>query len=210
MNKKNREIELKLQVTEEAAWESLKNQIKTMPGAGGYEKISLAANYFDTEDGFLHKEHLAYRTRKEGAQWVATIKGGGSVCNGLHKRAEWNLCVDDGRPDLRVFLQTDVDQAILRELGNKELISIVQTEFIREVVILHIDGSEIEIAMDRGSIMAGKNTAPILEIELELKAGHEDAVLKLGDYFMTQFPVKRSDKSKFLRGLELKNQSVKL
>lgn len=210
MNEKNNEVELKLQVMEESAWESLKNQLKAMPGAGGYEKIPLAANYFDTRDGLLHKERLAYRTRKEGTQWVATIKGGGSVRNGLHKREEWNLCVDAGCVDLHAFTQTDIDQEILHKLKGKELVSIVQTEFIREIVMLHIDGSQIEIAMDQGIIVAGGKTAPILEIELELKMGQETALMNLGEHLMAQFPLKRSDKSKFLRGLELRNQAMKL
>lgn len=199
----NSEVELKLQVLDETVWEEVVNKIKTLPEASGYEKILLAANYFDTIDGLLHKAHLAYRVRKENDQWVATIKGGGSVVNGMHKRAEWNLKVENGEANPQVFTKTTVDQTIVRELSTKELTPIVQTNFVREVVILTIGNDKIEIAMDKGEIIGNGNKAPILEIELELKAGKEKILIELGEKLMKEFSLKLSNKSKFLRGLEL-------
>lgn len=199
----NSEVELKLQVLDEADWERLVHTIKTLPEAGGYEKIRLAANYFDTVDGFLHKARLAYRVRKENDQWVATIKGGGSVVNGMHKRAEWNVTVENGEADLQVFTKTTVDQTILEQLSTKKLIPIVQTDFVREVVMLTIGDNKIEAAMDKGKIIGGGNEVPILEIELELKEGKEEALIEFGKKIIKEFSLELSNKSKFMRGLEL-------
>lgn len=199
----NSEVELKLQVLDETAWAGLVNKIKTLPEASGYEKILLAANYFDTIDGFLHKARLAYRVRKENDQWVATIKGGGCVVNGMHKRAEWNIKVENGEANPQVFTKTTVDQNILRELSTKELIPIVQTDFVREVAILTIGDNKIEVAMDKGVITGNGNKIPILEIELELKEGKEQSLIEFGEKLMKEFPLKLSNKSKFARGLAL-------
>lgn len=199
----NSEVELKLQVLDETAWTRIVNKIKTLPEASGYEKILLAANYFDTMDGFLHKARLAYRVRKENDQWVATIKGGGCVVNGMHKRAEWNVKVENGEADLQAFAKTTVDQSILKELSTKKLIPIVQTNFVREVVILMIDDNKIEVALDKGIIIGNGNKIPILEIELELKEGKEKILMEIGEKLIKEFPLKLSNKSKFARGLAL-------
>lgn len=199
----NSEIELKLQVLDETAWTGIVNKIKTLPEASGYEKILLAANYFDTMDGFLHKARLAYRVRKENDQWVATIKGGGCVVNGMHKRAEWNIKVENGDANPQVFTKTTVDQNILKELSTKKLIPIVQTDFVREVVILTIDDNKIEVALDKGIIIGNGKKIPILEIELELKEGKEKILLEIGEKLIKEFPLKLSNKSKFARGLAL-------
>jgi inorganic triphosphatase YgiF len=199
----NSEVELKLQVTDETVWEALIHKLKTMPEASGYERILLAANYFDTVDGLLHKARLAYRVRKENHQWVATIKGGGCVVDGLHKRMEWNIKVENGEANLAVFNQTAVDQNIIKQLENEQLIPLVQTDFVRELVILTIGDDKIEVAMDKGVITGNKNEIPILEIELELKAGKEEILREFGEQLIKEFSLTLSNKSKFSRGLEL-------
>lgn len=201
--RENSEVELKLQVIDETIWDDLIHKLKTMPEASGYEKVLLAANYFDTIDGLLHKSRLAYRVRKENDQWVATIKGGGCVVNGLHKRMEWNIKVENGEANLAVFNETTIDQNIIKQLEHEPLIPIVQTDFVREVVVLTIGEDKIEVAMDQGVIIGNENKAPILEIELELKAGKEERVRQFGEQLMKEFSLKLANKSKFSRGLEL-------
>ncbi|MBP2633155.1 MAG: domain containing protein [Firmicutes bacterium] len=199
----NSEVELKLQVIDETVWDDLIHKLKTMPEASGYKKILLEANYFDTIDGSLHKARLAYRVRKENGQWIATIKGGGCVVNGLHKRMEWNIKVKNGEANLAVFNETTVDQNLIKQLGHELLIPIVQTDFVREVVVLTIGDDKIEVAMDRGVIIGNGNEVPILEIELELKAGKEKILRQFGEQLIKDFSLKLANKSKFLRGLEL-------
>lgn len=199
----NSEVELKLQVIDETIWDNLIHKLKTMPETSGYEKILLAANYFDTMDGLLHKARLAYRVRKENDQWVATIKGGGCVVDGLHKRMEWNIKVENGEANPAVFVETTVDQNIIKQLEHEPLIPIVQTDFVREVVVLTMGDDKIEVAMDQGVIIGNGNKVPILEIELELKAGKEEILRQFGEQLMKDFSLKLANKSKFLRGLEL-------
>lgn len=200
---KNQEIELKLQVMDAAVWPELCKFMKALEGEYAPEKINLAANYFDTVDGALAKEKVAYRVRRENEVWVATIKSGGSDRGGLHQRKEWNVEVKSGAADLSVFKQTDIDQALLARLTKKQLIPVVQTTFVRLSMLLSFEGSVIEAALDRGMIMAVGKQVPILEVELELKQGSPAELLKFGARLARQYPLVLERKSKFLRGLLL-------
>ncbi len=59
------------------------------------EEIEMHAVYFDTEDRRLYREGMAFRVRKEGNKLVATLKWNGTSEDGMHKREEINVPVDD-------------------------------------------------------------------------------------------------------------------
>jgi len=164
----------------------------------------LDARYFDTATYSLQKEKCAYRIRREGEQWVATIKGGGSSLGGLHERQEWNVVVRDAQPDITVFAGTDIGQHVIEIVGNQRLEPIVTTKFERRTLdILMPDGSQIEVAADQGTIVAHAKQAPILEVELELKSGKPSALLQLGAALAREYPLLPESDSKFYRGLQL-------
>ena len=200
---KEQEVELKLQVAIPNEWEKICKYIEQLKGKIKTDKIDLAARYFDTVDGDLNKEKIAYRVRKENENWVATIKGGGSANGGLHSRSEWNVAVENGEPDITVFAHTSMDQKLIKRLSTKPLNIIVETVFKRNVVLLTWNRSVIEIALDQGSIFAGGESVPILEVELELKEGNKKDLLHLGSVLAKEFSLIVETKSKLLRGLIL-------
>lgn len=59
------------------------------------------------------------------------------------------------------------------------------TDFYREKWLVEVDGSQIEIALDRGS-ESGEFAEPICELELELLSGDTRAVLKLANQLVSQ------------------------
>jgi triphosphatase len=63
--------------------------------------------------------------------------------------------------------------------------------------------SRIEVALDEGQVRAGGQSAPISELELELKRGKPDDVFKLAHEMATLVPVKLALKSKCERGYDL-------
>lgn len=174
----------------------------TVPGTKSLKKME--AYYFDTPTGHLQKEKLAYRIRREGEQWVATVKGGGSSHGGLHERQEWNISVSDAQPDIHVFATTEIGKKLLAAVDDEALIPILITRFERtKLDVIMPDGSQIEVAADQGTIVAGEKTAPILEIELELKSGQPASVIKLGAMLGKEHPLVPESDSKFYRGLKL-------
>lgn len=200
------ETELKLRVMAADEWKQiLKSPVLSVwRQADTYSKEMLEARYYDTADGRLHKAGFAYRVRRENGRWIATVKGRGQAGGGLHKRLEYNLAVAAPGPDLSVFNGIDAPVCGLQQaVGAGELKTVMITRFERETVLISVGDSTIEVAADRGEIIAGGKRSPILEIELELKSGVPSALLLIGAKLAGQFFMLLEPRSKFARGLEL-------
>jgi inorganic triphosphatase YgiF len=65
------------------------------------------------------------------------------------------------------------------------------------------DGSEVEVALDRGEVVAGNKSTPIFELELELKAGQPCALFELAAQIATTIAVLPCTMSKAERGFAL-------
>ena len=196
------EIEMKLTVADTVSLDEVRGICSFLSGGEG-RAAKMMARYFDTEDGALGKARLAYRTRKEGYRWVACLKGSGMSENGLHQRMEVEREVEHGEPDLTVFADTDGAQLAEPYLSSK-LVPIVETEFTRTSWLLGDRTATIEIAVDEGEVRAGGKTAPIREIELELKAGEVESVHILANWLKQQFALSEENDSKYARGLALR------
>ncbi|MGC8503869.1 MAG: CHAD domain-containing protein [Acidithiobacillus sp.] len=195
------EQELKLRLLDPAAWEQM--LAHPLLALQDTPAIPMHAIYYDTPDAALQRAGLAYRVRREGEHWVATLKGEGSAAGGLHQRPEWNVEVDDARPSLAVFTESPVRE-ILEPLRERPLLAILETEFQRiEKAVSREDGSRILLAADRGEIRANAAREPILELELELIEGDPAAVLTLGAALCRDLPLLPDAQSKMLRGLLL-------
>lgn len=164
---------------------------------------TMEARYYDTQDQALQKAGFAYRVRREGDNWVATVKNDGSSEGGLHKRAEWNLPSPDGEPCPELFAELPVGLPLLQAIADQPLVVLFITEFERRSVDLQFENAYIELAVDSGNILAGELSEPILELELELKAGEPRALLRLGASLAREIPLLPEPKSKFYRALLL-------
>lgn len=210
---KHTETELKLSCTDESIWEQIMSAeaLVTVAVPGSETTLQLEARYFDTPSHALQKAKLAYRLRREGEEWVATVKSGGSSKGGLHARQEWNRVVADNEPDIHIFNDMEIGKKLQEVVGDEILEPILITSFERRTVeVVMPDGSTIEVAADRGSIIAGEKTAPILEIELELKTGQPGALFTLGAALTREYPLQPEPKSKFYRGLLLAGLSAEV
>lgn len=200
------ETELKLQVTDPGIWEELLSA--ELLAAADQPPVTrvLEAWYYDTADQALQRGRLAYRVRREGEQWVATVKGDGQSAGGLHCRQEWNVAVADAVPDVEPFMTTPVGSRLRQTIGEAELLPLLTTRFQRRIVTISTaDGSQVEVAADQGEIIVPETDRrePILEVELELKQGRPAALLRLGAELSRRFPLLPEPKSKFYRGLVL-------
>jgi len=165
------------------------------------------AIYLDTQNGDLNKGGFAFRIRKEGEQWVATVKTKGSSIAGLHKREEWDRVIDSPIPSIEYFEDFVIFQDLKDSLGNNELISLFITKFERGIINLNIENrSKIELAMDIGEIIVGDKRELIAEVELELKSGNIEDLNLIGNYLVDKYKLIPEDKSKYHRGLLLLNK----
>lgn len=203
----HQEIELKLQVIEADMWPEILqwDVFRNVKIPESAKQECLEARYYDTVDGKLRQAGLAYRIRRENEKWVATIKGGGSSEGGLHSRLEVNELVGGPEPDLSVFSGHGLLQ---QALTSEPLHALLITRFTRNVIVIDSHGSTIEVAADRGEIIAGKKQSAISEIELELKAGCTAELLLAGAKLAERFALVLEPRSKFARGLMLAGQVV--
>jgi len=166
-----REIELKLAVSAH----ELPALRRRLARFGSGEEVEVDNVYFDTADGLLRGSRMALRVRRIGRRWVQTLKTEAKA-SALSSRGEWEVPAPRGRLDLGRFPVTPLT-ALLQAHPGARLQPAFRTRFRR--TIWNTDDGAIEIALDEGEIVAGKQQAPILELELELKSGTAEALYRL-------------------------------
>lgn len=203
------ETELKLKLINPAGqsdgWQAFRECAfwKQLAPAEAWATVAMEAVYFDTPDQALKQAGIAYRVRKEGEEWVATVKTGGSSGGGLHRRQEYNVIVADSEPRIDAFAGLPVGSQLQEAIGQQPLLPIHKTVFERKLAQVEYTNSRIELAIDEGLIIAGEQTEPIREIELELKAGDPADLLRLGAELSREAVLVPEPKSKYYRALLL-------
>jgi inorganic triphosphatase YgiF len=162
----------------------------------------LVTLYFDTPDVALSAAGLALRLRRSGRRWVQTLKTEGERAGGLSRRVEFEMAVKRGALDWSRF--PPEARACVPEVLRGTLAPAFETHFHRTVwQVRGHGGAQIEVALDVGEVRAGERREPLCEIELELKAGHADALFALALDWADTFDCLPLDTSKAERGARL-------
>lgn len=138
-------------------------------------EADLVSTYFDTAKHKLRRNGLSLRVRQMDHRHVQTIKAANPAHVG---RGEWETEVAGDRPDLRKVAGTPLERLLSKKL-RRRLKPVFATSVHRIVVPVQAGKSEIELAIDRGRIVAGQRSGEIEEIELELKRGHSADLFRL-------------------------------
>jgi len=191
------EIELKFQVPA-ARRKALAAAVATPTAT----RIRLRAHYFDTEDRRLAAAGLALRVRKEGRQWVQTLKGAG---DGIWQRLEHEVprTVPAGtapQADPALHDGTPAGEALRQALGDGVLQAIYGTEVTRTRRLLRARGCLAELAFDQGALVAGDGRWPLCELEIELKGGDPAALVALAGRWVQRFGLTLDVRTKAERG----------
>ena len=198
------ETDLKLSLSADELARLLAHPLLTQ--AGNTQR--LLNTYFDTPDLALQQRRMAVRERLAGEQWLLTVKTAGQSHNGLSRRQEWEGPTTPGA------LQFDklVDDAALAQnlmTLRPNLRALFCTDFERQRWVIAHGGAKIEVALDQGHIhVPGTDLSePLLELELELLSGPEEALMALADV-LRQTPqgsvmLMPRDASKAQRGMAL-------
>ncbi len=195
------ETELKFQVPAES-----RSAVKRRLATGSARMLTLRAQYFDTPDRRLARAGLALRLRKEGRQWVQTLKGPGT--GALH-RLEHEVPVDaaQGEPELDIARHagTPAAKALADALGDgaAPLQIVFETRVLRSLRLVRSDGALVELALDVGEVIAGPRRLPIWELEFELKRGAVDGLLAQAARWVGRHGLWFDVRSKAERGVRL-------
>ena len=157
------------------------------------------STYYDTSDLDLRKAALSLRVRQEDGVWIQTVKSE-AAAKGRLGRGEWSSAIAGPAVDLARAMETPARRILKGRQAPPALFS-VSVE--RLTLDLRSPDSLIEAALDRGTLTAGARSAPVLELELELKSGHPDALFALARRLQAAFPVALSVVTKADRGFAL-------
>ena len=161
----------------------------------------LISIYYDTTDLQLLDAGISLRVRYISGRWIQSIKAVGSSLAGLHQRMEWEDEIAANHPDFTKILDPALIKLFADQKLRDSLRPIFQTEVQRSEWQLAFDnGDKIELALDLGQLVAGKNREPISEIELELKAGNAGRLFDLALELQKAIPLMLENVSKAQRG----------
>jgi triphosphatase len=194
------ETEIKFEVTP-ADLEKLAASRSLRPSNG--ELVThrhLVSTYFDTPKHALRRNGISLRVRQAGKKHIQTIK---TATNGVAiGRGEWEKRIDGSQPDLRAARGTPLQELLSKRL-RRELDAIFSTHVHRTVVPLQPGNSRVELALDEGHIRAGLYSAPLAEVELELKSGSIGDLFKAARSVAELVPARLALKTKSEQGYGL-------
>lgn len=164
--------------------------------------------YYDTPEQILRKRRVALRIRRVGSdtkpQWLQTLKTGDEGNSALSRRGEWEASLPAPTLALDALKATpwskmDPDGKVFQALEPAFLTAFERTRW----VVRRRDGSVVEVALDLGRITAGKDSAPICELELELLAGPPAALFEVAQQIARTIAVLPLTMGKSERGYAL-------
>ncbi|MBC8013593.1 MAG: CHAD domain-containing protein [Methyloceanibacter sp.] len=165
------------------------------------EEHELVSTYFDTPDCALHKAGVYLRIRESAGRYVQTVKSAKSKTE-LLERFEWEREISSRTHDLDGVEGTPL-QPLLTPKVRASLQPMFETRIRRNIHRVERDGSEIEVAIDRGEIATRTHTRPVCELELELKRGKTKELFGLARILAETVPLRLEVKTKAERGYEL-------
>ncbi len=204
-NTMSQEIELKLALPKRAL-----AALRRHPLVAGAEKlgntVTLDNTYYDTPRLQLKAHKVAVRTRRQGRDWLQTVKCAAVSSGGLSQRPEWE------QPYSGSFDFSQVDAPDAAKLLNRHagaLVPVFTTRFRRETrrlsprddtsILLMIDTGEVRVTTPEGI----ERQAPICELELELEHGQAEDLFALACELAQALPLMPADVSKAERGYRL-------
>ena len=156
--------------------------------------------YYDTEALTLRRAGYTLRVRDDGDRHIMTVKAQREPGN--LTRFEREETLSSAAID-RDILASLLPANVLEALGRSPIRPLFSTRIEREEVTIDFAGATIEVAMDRGQIVAGERIDPVAEVELELRRGSVAALYQLALELSKQAPLVPSARTKSDRGFAL-------
>lgn len=186
-----REFETKYSCTE-ACFAALQQDFS------GFSTIQMETTYYDTFDGKFSARQWTLRRRMENGRSICTLKTPGEG-NG---RQEWETECGNIMAAIPMLCKLGSPQELMI-FSISGLRPLCGAKFTRLARILEIPGGKVELALDRGVLTGGGRECPLLEVEVELKEGSEEAMLAFSAQLAEKYRLIPENRSKFRRSLGL-------
>jgi len=193
------EAEIKLELPPERLAGVAKSPLIRKRQAAPPRSADLVSVYYDTRKRKLCKRGITLRLRRHGRRQLQTVKADGDR---ILTQQEWEHEVDGKQPDFKAARGTALEPLLGKKL-RRQLAPLFETKIKRTIVLLRWRDSDIELALDRGQLRAGRKRAPISEVEIELKDGEEADLIEVARAVAGVAPVRLGALSKAERGYRL-------
>jgi inorganic triphosphatase YgiF len=196
-----RDAELKLEVPADSFNRLARSSLLQAARKNPSKPATLVSIYFDTDKLKLRNKGLSLQVRRIGRRHVQTIKleNGEST---IYGRNEWEHPIAGSQPELDVTKDPALGPVFNKNV-RRGLKPIFETRVRRRVYPIRTGDSEIELTVDKGKVEAGRQSAPLCELELGLKRGESAELFKLARMLAEEVPVQLAVKSKAERGYAL-------
>lgn len=193
------EREIKFKITN-------KEQIKNLNlNLSDKKLINMQSVYYDTTDNFLQSQKCGLRLRQENESSVCCLKIDFKAQNGIFSRREYECPADTIYSGIKNLSLDEANEAILKNLLNKDLKEICRINFQRTAYLLTKPDFLAEACIDDGYFSANDKNENFLELEIEFKQGDVASFETFCSEFALENNLITEDKSKLLRGILLKN-----
>ncbi len=196
------EIEIKLAVEPKQLARMRRHPLlRTLASGRRAQRQDLVSSYFDTADGRLRAQGMALRVRQKAGKLIQTLKAPViAPKTGLQHMQEFEVETQSDTPDFALIYDDDTRHLLEDLTQDNPLQRLFETRVVRHVLPVRLIESDIEIAFDEGSVVAGDRLETISEIELELLSGSPQYLLQLALAIGEQVPFVLEPRSKAARG----------
>lgn len=137
----------------------------------------------------------------------ATFKEKGTIVDGLSQHHELEAEIDDWLKIPDMLPESPLKNRVLQIVSADDLLeTMVTVEMTRTILELKVANTEIECAADCGHIHASQRTAPLHELEFELKSGKLSVMRSLAEKLKEHFGLAWSQQTKLAVGMKLQER----
>lgn len=186
-----REFELKFAATKDDH-EALRARYSNL------SPITMETTYYDTPGGDIRHLRWTLRSRKENGISICALKTPGEGFG----HGEWEVYCASIDEAVAGLLAKGAP-AQLKAFADAGLIPVCGAKFTRLAGLIDAPGCTVELALDEGFLLGGGKEQPLCEIEVELKAGSEDAAAAFAMVLAQEYGLRPETRSKIARAMAL-------
>lgn len=162
---------------------------------GDFSPISMETTYYDTADFTLSAQKFTLRRRFEDGISVCTLK----TPSDSYGRGEWDVHEDWSEAAVSQLFAA----AKVAPVPFERLAPVCGARFTRLAKQIALPDCTVEIALDEGILHGGGAEIPLCEVEIELKSGPQEAIVRWAFAFAKLYGLNTEHRSKFKRALAL-------
>lgn len=169
--------------------------------SAAWQSVAMETTYYDTPDRSLGARRWTLRRRYENGCSVCTLKTpapGGA-------RGEWEVVCGDIRDAIPELCKLGASGELLL-ITASGITEVCGARFTRLAAKIERDGCCLELALDQGVLLGGGREQPLCEVEVELKAGTDEAAVAFAREIADAYRLTPQPKSKYSRALALASQ----